>query len=308
MGRENNDFENEFINRNRFIQKMINARKNKGFTQLELAKKLNLNVKTIQRYEKEETPINPKHLENIIKILEIDNTKELVFSVIIKTLYNLSNRSYIEFSSMLNIPVSRLKQYINATFTLLPSDIEKINDCYNMNINYFFNKVFLDSLDLDVLTELINEDIEFGFNSQYVDGYIDTSREEQTIKFINNYLTNDDFDFIRRLKEEKEIYSTDITFENEEKNKGNTISFTISNNEKEILNFLHSLNFEFIFSDKFVEIKNEKLKIKTSIPIEVFKTFVTTLHLQIGNIAIKELKKYIDLSNNLYNFKTTEEK
>ena len=154
MEKENNDFENEFINRNRFIQKMINARKNKGFTQLELAKKLNLNVKTIQRYEKEETPINPKHLENIIKILEIDNTKELVFSVIIKTLYNLSNRSYIEFSSMLNIPVSRLKQYINATFTLLPSDIEKINDCYNMNINYFFNKVFLDSLDLDVLTEL----------------------------------------------------------------------------------------------------------------------------------------------------------
>ena len=62
MEKENNNFENEFLNKNRFIQKMINARKNKGFTQLELAKKLNLNVKTIQRYEKEETPINPKQL------------------------------------------------------------------------------------------------------------------------------------------------------------------------------------------------------------------------------------------------------
>lgn len=293
MKKGNDKFNNDFVNRNKFIEKMVANRKKMGFTQLELAQKLNLNVKTIQRYEKEETPINPKYLKKIVKILEIDNTKELVFSLILKTLYDLSGKSYIGFSNMLDIPISRLKQYINATFTVLPTDIKKINKHYNIDINYFFVKDFLNSLDLDILIEILDKEI-------YNSSNCDICDKEQTIAFINNNFTNDDFEFIRRIKEENEYYLNNVIFETDEKKEENILN--ISKSEKEILNFLYSLNFEFVFSSQFVEIKNEKLKIKNSIPIEVFKTFITTLHLQIGNIAIKELKKYIDLSSNFCRF------
>lgn len=295
MKKGNDKFNNDFVNRNKFIEKMVANRKKMGFTQLELAQKLNLNVKTIQRYEKEETPINPKYLKKIVKILEIDNTKELVFSLILKTLYDLSGKSYIGFSNMLDIPISRLKQYINATFTVLPTDIKKINKHYNIDINYFFVKDFLNSLDLDILIEILDKEI-------YNSSNCDICDKEQTIAFINNNFTNDDFEFIRRIKEENEYYLNNVIFETDEKKEENILN--ISKSEKEILNFLYSLNFEFVFSSQFVEIKNEKLKIKNSIPIEVFKTFITTLHLQIGNIAIKELKKYIDLSSNFCRFET----